>query len=68
MMLMQCEFFNSPPKTTKSPKERKAHPRMLEIFIVLNEKDNDKDQGEGTANDSKVKEGRGKEEKDTFFS
>jgi len=36
---------------------------MLEIFIVLNEKD----QGKGSANDSKVKEGRGKEEKDTFF-
>ena len=41
---MQCEFFNSTPKTTKSPKERKAHPSpsMLEIFIVLNEKDNEK--------------------------
>jgi len=40
---------------------------MLEIFIVRNEKDDEKDQGEGSANDSKVKEGRGKEEKDTFF-
>jgi len=34
---------------------------MLEIFIVLNEKDNEKYQGEESANDSKVKEGgRGK--------
>jgi len=40
---------------------------MLEIFIVLNKKDIEKDQGEGSANDSKVKEGRGKEEKDTLF-
>ena len=68
---MQCEFFNSPPKATKAPKapkERKAHPPMLEIFIVLNEKDNEKYQGEGSANDSKVKAGRGKK-KDTrvFF-
>jgi len=40
---------------------------MLEIFIVLNEQDNEKDQGEGSANDSKVKEGRGKVEKKTPF-
>ena len=39
---------------------------MLEIFIVLNEKDKEKYQGEGSANNSKVKRG-GKEEKHTFF-
>ena len=65
---MQCEFFNSPPKATKAPKapkERKAHPPMLEIFIVLKEKDNEKYQGKGSANYSKVKAGRGKK-KDTL--
>ena len=66
MMLMQCEFFNSPPKAIKTPKERKAHPPILEIFIVLNEKDNEKYQGEGSANDSKGKGGRWKK-KDTLF-
>jgi len=40
---------------------------MLEIFIVLNEKDNEKDQGEGSANDSKVKEGREKRKNTTLF-
>ena len=39
---------------------------MLEIFIVLNEKDNEKDQAEGSANDSKVKE-RGKRKNKFFF-
>jgi len=40
---------------------------MLEIFIVLNEKDNEKDQGEGSANDSKVKEERGERGKRHLF-
>ena len=40
---------------------------MLEIFIVLNEKDNEKDQGEGSANDSKVKEGGERKNKLLFF-
>ena len=39
---------------------------MLEIFIVLNERDKEEYQGEGSANNSKVKKG-GKEEKHTFF-
>ena len=39
---------------------------MLEIFIVLNEKDKEEYQGEGSANNSKVKKG-GKDEKHTFF-
>ena len=64
---MQCEFFNSPPKAIKAPKERKAHPPMLEIFIVLNEKDNEKYQGEGSANDAEVKAGRGKKKDALFF-
>ena len=55
MMLMQCEFFNSPPKTTKVPKDRRAQPPRLEMVIVLNEKDNKKYQGEG------------KEERHLFF-
>jgi len=40
---------------------------MPEIVIVLNEKDKGKYQGEGNAKDSKGKEGRGKEEKNTPF-
>ena len=52
---MQCEFFNSPPKTTKVPKDRRAQPPRLEMVIVLNEKDNKKYQGEG------------KEERHLFF-
>ena len=51
MMLMQCEFVNSPPKTTKPLKEGKAHPPMLEVVIVLNEKDKEEYQG-GSANES----------------
>jgi len=39
---------------------------MLEIFIVLNEKDKEKYQGEGSANNLEVKEG-GKRKKHTFF-
>jgi len=39
---------------------------MLEIFIVLNEKDKEKHQGEGSVNNSKVKEG-GKRKNTYFF-
>jgi len=39
---------------------------MLEIFIVLNEKDKEKYQGEGSANNSKVKKG-GEERKNKLF-
>uniref|UniRef100_A0A7C8ZFL0 Uncharacterized protein n=1 Tax=Opuntia streptacantha TaxID=393608 RepID=A0A7C8ZFL0_OPUST len=67
MMLMQCEFFNSPPKTTKVPKERRAHSPMLEMFIGLNEKDNKKYQGEGSAKDAKGKVGRGKKKNTLSF-
>ena len=65
MMLMHCELFDSPPKTTKVPKEQIAHPPMLKICIVRNEKDYKKYQGEGSAKYSKVKAGRGKK-KDTL--
>ena len=40
---------------------------MLEMFIVLKEKDSEKYQGERSANDSKVKEGRGKRKNTTPF-
>jgi len=39
---------------------------MLEIFIVLNEKDKEKYQWEGSANNSKVKKG-GKRGKTNFY-
>ena len=64
---MQCELFNSPPKTTKVPKERRAHPPRLKICIVLNEKDNKKYQGEGSANVAKGKVGRGKKKNTLSF-
>jgi len=38
---------------------------MLKICVLLNEKDNEKYQGKGSANYSKVKAGRGKK-KDTL--
>ena len=40
---------------------------MLEIFIILNEKDKEKYQGEGNANNSKGKEGGRRGEAHIFF-
>jgi len=65
MMLKQCELFNSPQSPQIHLKSDKLTP-MLEIFIILNEKDKEEYQGEGRVNNSKVKKG-GKEEKHTFF-
>jgi len=58
---MQCELFSSPQSPQIHLKSDKLTPPMLEIVIVLNEKDKEEYQGEGSANNSKVKEGeRGK--------
>ena len=45
MMLIQCEFSTHPQRPQshlKSEKLTTPPPPMLEIFIVLNEKDNEK--------------------------
>ena len=59
--------FQLTPKGHEFTKRAKSAPPMLEIFIVLNEKDKKKYQGEGNANNSKVKEGGGRGETHFFF-
>ena len=66
-MLMQCELFSSPQSPQIHLKSDKLTPPMLEIVIVLNEKDKEEYQGEGSANNSKVKEGGKKKNTLLFF-
>jgi len=47
MMRMQVMLFNLILESTISPKELQAPPPHLEIFIVHNEKDMQKEQGRG---------------------